>query len=120
MRTSAYLLAGAAILVGAPAVAGFAAGPALPSISSSRVASCGVDLHMQFPFGGKSNAPPPPPKGGAPAGLQPVKGLVLITFQPSGMQVNARPGERVGDCASRIGLPTLSRNPKPETLNPKP
>ncbi|KAJ1481950.1 hypothetical protein T484DRAFT_1953144 [Baffinella frigidus] len=104
MRTSSYLLAGAAILVGAPAVAGFAGPAALPSISSNRVASC-ASLNMQFPFGGKSNAAPPPPSGkGGPSGLAPVPGLVLITFQPSGLQVNARPGERIGDAASRIGL----------------
>jgi len=37
-------------------------------------------------------------------GLQPMKGRVLITFKPSGAQVYARPGERLGDAAQRSGL----------------
>jgi hypothetical protein len=104
MRTSSFLLAGAAVLAGAPAVAGFAAGPALPSVSGVRAATCASDLKMQFPFGGRSNAPPPPPTNQPPQGLQPIPGQVLITFQPSGAQVNARPNERVGDAAARAGL----------------
>lgn len=37
-------------------------------------------------------------------GLAPEPGKVLITFEPSGAQVNARPGELMGEAARRSGL----------------
>mmetsp|Transcript_63307 Transcript_63307/g.131707 ORF Transcript_63307/g.131707 Transcript_63307/m.131707 type:complete len:242 (-) Transcript_63307:144-869(-) len=103
---AALTLATASAFVPAP----MAVGPSKAAALGQRHSSSSVSsLQMGFfdgLMGGGNNQPVPDVQPGQPVaqGLQPQPGRVLITFEPSGAQVNARPGERLGDAAQRSGL----------------
>jgi len=97
------------VAVAASGADAFAPLSAVPS--TRRAASAMSGLKMGFfdnIMGNKGQqdfTPPPGEENLTPVvGLQPEQGKVLITFLPSGAQVNARPGENMGDAARRAGL----------------
>jgi len=102
VRTAALLAIAAA---GADAF--MTSAPLARAPSARSVSPAAGNLQMGFFDNIMGNTPVPKEvatQGEVVQGLQPVKGQVLITFLPSGAQVNANPGEKLGDAARRSGL----------------
>eukprot|EP00802_Teleaulax_amphioxeia_P028465 Tamp_30174.p1 GENE.Tamp_30174~~Tamp_30174.p1 ORF type:complete len:232 (-),score=43.31 Tamp_30174:48-743(-) len=95
--------------VGIASCAAFAPPPGLPHATvRSHTHPASAATRMLFNFGNRQQQPAPaaPPQGRqpAPAGLQPTPGKTVVTFNPGGTQIYARPGDRIGDIANRAGF----------------